>query len=133
MNVDIKVIENIALQAGRAIMEIYSKDFEVEFKDEETPNQPITNMEGYEELLEQHYEKWNAENPTLSEIELKRLEERDWRDAELSRADIELYKVQDGDGVGTVGEWRDYRSALRDYPATSDFPMGQRPIAPDKE
>ena len=41
-------------------------------------------------------------------------EERQWRDAELNNADIELNKVQDGRGTGLVSDWRDYRNALRD-------------------
>lgn len=60
--------------------------------------------------------------------------ERAWRDRELSRADIELYKVQDSDpkAVGSVAQWREYRKALRAYPETQDFPSkDKRPVAPD--
>lgn len=57
--------------------------------------------------------------------------ERDWRNTELARADIQLLKVQDGmTGLGTQKAWRDYRVALRDYPASEDF-MIVRPVAPD--
>lgn len=49
-------------------------------------------------------------------------EERQWRDAELAKSDVELYKVQDGRGTGLVSDWRDYRNALRDWPEHESFP-----------
>lgn len=61
-------------------------------------------------------------------------QERLWRDSELSRADIELYKVQDSDpkSKGSVSEWREYRKALRAYPESEGFPNQEsRPVAPD--
>ena len=59
-------------------------------------------------------------------------EERGWRDSELVRADIELLKVQDGVGTGTVAAWRSYRIQLRDWPTSPDFPDAtKRPVAPD--
>jgi hypothetical protein len=57
-------------------------------------------------------------------------EARAWRNAELYRADIELNKVQDGDGVGTVTAWRAYRSALRKWPESETFPE-TKPSPPD--
>lgn len=60
--------------------------------------------------------------------------ERFWRDKELKRADIELYKVQDGDvkAFGSVSAWRDYRKALRAWPEKAEFPKQEfRPKAPD--
>lgn len=58
--------------------------------------------------------------------------ERMWRDSELNRADIELNKVQDGMGTGTVSAWREYRCSLRDWPESPNFPDStKRPIAPD--
>lgn len=60
--------------------------------------------------------------------------ERAWRDIELIRADIELYKVQDSDpkAVGTVAGWREYRKALRAWPEHKDFPNKEkRPVSPD--
>lgn len=58
--------------------------------------------------------------------------EKSWRDLELSRADIELNKVQDGVGIGTVAQWRSYRTALRDWPKHDRFPQEDfRPVAPD--
>lgn len=58
--------------------------------------------------------------------------ERDWRDKELTRADIELNKAQDGDGIGSVKSWRDYRKSLRAWPTSEYFPSAEfRPIAPD--
>lgn len=60
--------------------------------------------------------------------------ERNWRNTELLRADIELNKVQDGDpkSVGAVGDWRTYRKALRALPEHPLFPsIEARPTAPD--
>jgi len=36
-NINIKYIKNIALKAGSAIMQIYKKDFIVEYKDDNSP------------------------------------------------------------------------------------------------
>lgn len=61
--------------------------------------------------------------------------ERAWRDAELSRSDIELNKVQDADpkSTGTVADWRNYRKLLRALPEKVGFPNPNvRPIAPDR-
>ena len=58
--------------------------------------------------------------------------EREWRNGELDRADIELNKVQDGMGTGTVAQWREYRCALRNWPEHESFPDSSfRPTAPD--
>jgi len=62
------------------------------------------------------------------------IQERLWRDSELARADIELYKVQDSDpkSKGSVSEWREYRKALRAYPESEGFTNQEsRPVAPD--
>lgn len=62
------------------------------------------------------------------------IEEKYWRDCELQRADYELNKVQDSDpkAIGTVGEWRNYRKELRNWPENKDFPdQMKRPISPD--
>jgi len=48
--------------------------------------------------------------------------ERQWRNTELAKADIELNKVQDGRGTGLVSDWRDYRNELRDWPEHEGFP-----------
>ena len=59
--------------------------------------------------------------------------ERYWRNAELVRADEELNKVQDADpkAIGTVGQWREYRKALRNYPSVEGFPNETlRPVSP---
>jgi hypothetical protein len=60
--------------------------------------------------------------------------ERFWRNLELCRADIELYKVQDSDSKakGSVSDWRNYRKMLRGWPESLDFPNKEfRPKAPD--
>lgn len=60
--------------------------------------------------------------------------ERSWRNQELQRADIELYKVQDSDPSSTasVADWRTYRKFLRAWPEDSNFPNTTfRPLSPD--
>ena len=55
--------------------------------------------------------------------------ERKWRDAAIAKADVELLKVQDNQGIGLVGDWREYRRQLRDWPEHEDFPNPEhRPI-----
>lgn len=61
-------------------------------------------------------------------------EERGWRNFELYRADVELYKVQDSDpkAAGSVTDWRTYRKELRAWPEHKDFPnKDKRPVPPD--
>lgn len=61
------------------------------------------------------------------------INERRWRNRELARADIELYKAQDGMGVGTPAAWQEYRCALRALPEHPQFPSAEaRPVAPDQ-
>lgn len=67
-------------------------------------------------------------------VEQKDEMERYWRDAELSRSDIELAKVQDSDpkAVGTVAQWRTYRKELRAWTESPNFPdTTYRPVAPN--
>lgn len=68
----------------------------------------------------------------LAYIDDKESQERQWRNAELIRADEELNKVQDADpkAVGTVGQWREYRKNLRAYPESEGFSSGVRPVSP---
>jgi len=47
-------------------------------------------------------------------------EARVWRDGELAKADIEIYKLEDA-GSDTAS-YRAYRIALRDWPASQSFP-----------
>lgn len=61
-------------------------------------------------------------------------QERAWRNSELLRADVELYKVQDADpkATGSVSAWREYKKALRNLPEHQLFPsIEARPVAPD--
>ena len=95
----------------------------------------------YKELLKGQSENKqiisdSAGNPTLVDHKTEHTStyERCWRDSELVRADIEIYKVQDSDpeAVGTVAGWREYRKALRAWPEHRDFPNKEkRPVAPD--
>lgn len=51
--------------------------------------------------------------------------ERTWRNAELSKTDIDIYKAED---LGLdAAAYRAYRVALREYPQQLDFPNGTRP------
>ncbi|MNF56514.1 hypothetical protein D3C84_380030 [compost metagenome] len=71
-------------------------------------------------------------NPSVK-LEIQAKSERIWRDSELARCDIELSKVQDGMGKGTVSAWREYRCALRNWPTNENFPAKEsRPTAPDE-
>ncbi len=85
----------------------------------------------------QVYEKWLKEGNVPDPVDPPSVEqvtavERVWRDSELDRADIELNKVQDGMGTGTVSAWREYRCSLRNWPESPDFPDStKRPVAPD--
>ena len=47
-------------------------------------------------------------------------EARAWRDGELAKADIEIYKLEDTGG--DTASYRAYRIALRDWPASQAFP-----------
>ena len=53
--------------------------------------------------------------------------ERAWRNAELSKSDIDIYKLEDAGLDATA--YRAYRMVLRDYPQQPDFPNGARPTA----
>lgn len=55
----------------------------------------------------------------------KELEERNWRDSELSRMDIEINKKEDN-GLD-ASSLRQYRNVLRAYPERENFPYCGRP------
>ncbi len=57
---------------------------------------------------------------------------RVWRDGELSRADVLINKIEDFEIEGESKPWRQYRVALRNWPAAEGFPsVESRPSAPD--
>jgi len=57
--------------------------------------------------------------------------ERQWRNGELQRADIEVFKAEDTAGAFNAEDWRSYRQTLRAWPASPDFPdSAKRPAAP---
>lgn len=86
---------------------------------------PQFNGETWEDLGEELYV------PTHEDLCFN---EKLWRNTELSRADIELNKVQDGVGVGSVAAWRQYRIDLRNWPEDKEFPNpAARPVAPDAQ
>lgn len=68
----------------------------------------------------------NGEVSILSEEDAGRI----WRNSELSRADIVINKIEDFEIEGDSKLWRQYRVALRNWPATEDFPT-TRPESPD--
>jgi hypothetical protein len=62
--------------------------------------------------------------------ELSEAREREWRGAELSKADIQVNRMSDSGQNAKA--WRDYRIALRDWPKSPGFPEpAQRPKAPE--
>jgi hypothetical protein len=62
-------------------------------------------------------------------LELNAQRERDWRNAELARADIQINRLADAGGDAQA--WRNYRVALRDWPESQGFPQAElRPEAP---
>ena len=56
--------------------------------------------------------------------------EKSWRDSELFKADIEIFKLEDEPQSlkDQILLWREYRKLLRDYPSTENFPFGSRPV-----
>ena len=52
-------------------------------------------------------------------------EAKSWRDGELAKADIEIYKLEDAGG--DTASYRAYRIVLRDWPASQAFPDGDKP------
>lgn len=60
--------------------------------------------------------------------------ERQWRDSELSRADVIVNKIEDYEIEADVRVWRQYRVALRKWPEQPGFPNPEaRPKAPDAD
>lgn len=75
---------------------------------------------------------WLLNEPSIT---LSTSSERVWRDRELTRTDIEIFKIQDQDkrALGTFEEWKDYRRKLRAWPEDGNFPNQDfRPLAPDR-
>lgn len=54
---------------------------------------------------------------------------RCWRNGELSLADVIINKIEDFEIEGDSKAWRQYRVALRNWPATEDFPK-IKPVSP---
>ena len=99
-------------------------------------NGSITMHKDHTGYVRDAYNVWlsdgNIPEPEHTQVELdeiKAWEERTWRNAQLSFADVEIYKVQDNIGTNEA-EWREYRINLRAYPEKLDFPNGIRPVAP---
>ena len=68
--------------------------------------------------------------PTRDELAII---ERGWRDGELRKADIEVFKAEDAIGAFNAESWRSYRLLLRAWPESVDFPdSAKRPVAPDE-
>lgn len=60
-------------------------------------------------------------------LEAKKNSERAWRDSELKDSDLQIVQALAGEMGQNLGALKSYRQALRDYPASQDFPNGQRP------
>jgi len=102
-------------------------------------NDTVTLPNGNMGHIRKSYDTWlkegNTPEPYFTQEELDNIkvnEERRWRDKELSWADIELNKIQDGYTSGTVKEYRQYRNDLRNYPDSENFPYGSRPDRPQE-
>lgn len=60
------------------------------------------------------------------------MDERAWRNAELKKVDIIIYKIEDSQLEGDGLPWRMYRGQLRDWPASEFFPNpDKRPVSPE--
>lgn len=71
-----------------------------------------------------------AEHLDAERLSKSSADERAWRDAELLKADIEVNKATDT-GSATEPAWRQYRSALRSWPQSAEFPdPSGRPTPP---
>lgn len=104
------------------IVEITEEQYN-EFFDKINSGYRVVNVRGAFKV-----ERFSEEQPNNPESE------RIWRNMELARADIELFKVQDSDpkAVGSVSEWRQYRKELRAWSEHEGFPSkANRPKAPD--
>jgi hypothetical protein len=118
----------------------YDTDFHKNYK---IPHDAVQiTKEQYDLLMEGQAKGYSIQSvdslPTLVQLpitpENSAEQERLWRNSELTRADIELYKVQDSDpnAVGTVSQWREYRRALRNWPTSELFANKEfRPVSPD--
>ena len=67
-------------------------------------------------------ELWQTQD---EKAEALKNEARAWRDSELLKADIEIHKLEDAGN--DAGNFRAYRIALRDWPATDGFPESGKP------
>lgn len=80
---------------------------------------------------------WGYVSPISSEEIIKMVNrakytERLWRDAELSKVDIEVNKATDEGGIMAGSSWRTYRILLRDWPEHAEFPNSEfRPTKGD--
>lgn len=77
---------------------------------------------------------WNTNTLTFDQTKIDIINaeiEQQWVKEELNIADIELSKVQDSDSraIGTVGDWRAYRKALRNH-VIGGVVQGTRPTRP---
>lgn len=63
-------------------------------------------------------------------LELQKASEREWRNAELAKVDIQVNRRIDADDP-SASSWKGYRVALRDWPDHADFPNSlKRPVSP---
>lgn len=77
----------------------------------------INRINASESFVAQHYDYYEAETTQVN-TGIKTTAEREWRDSELKRTDV-LATVND---YPHATELTAYRTALRDWPSTDDFP-----------
>lgn len=96
----------------------------------ERPPQPCFRpwMEGTRLESGEWVGEWRDDGPApLTAEQIQRLE-RLWRDSELPGADFAINQLEDNGQ--DASEWRAYRQALRDYPASPGFAKCERPARP---
>lgn len=59
---------------------------------------------------------------SMTEEQIKAINERVWRNGELDYADKMLNKIVDGQVSQDAPPWRAYRVALRQWPESENFP-----------
>lgn len=68
---------------------------------------------------------------SMTQEQIKAINERVWRNGELDYADKVLNKIADGQVTEDPSAWRAYRVALRQWPDAQGFPdQANRPRRP---
>lgn len=78
----------------------------------------INRIEASLDFVREHFTNYELYVDAVREARIKKENERQWRDSELERTDL-FATVND---YPHTTELTAYRTALRDWPATDDFP-----------